>query len=86
MPKLHFHAFTSWGHVLCEETYAYHRTEYNTEGGGTQVTHELCYWCLLLPFSSFIQQSHTLNKVQYLAERNVFKITWFYKMMTQVPK
>ena len=62
-------------------------TEQNTiQRVGTTVTHELCYWCLLQPFSSFNQQSHTLNKVQYLADRNVFKITWFYKMMTQVAK
>ena len=37
-------------------------------------------------FSSFIQQSHTLNKLQYLADRDVFKGTWFYKMMNQVPQ
>jgi hypothetical protein len=52
---------------------------------GTTVTHEH-YQGLLQPFSSFIQQSLTLNKVQYLAEKNVFKITWLYKLMTQVPK
>jgi len=27
--------------------------------------------------SAFVQQSLTLNKVQYLAERDVFKVTWF---------
>ena len=31
------------------------------------------------PLSSFIQQSLTLNKVHYLAERDVFKVTWFHK-------
>jgi len=31
--------------------------------------------------TSFINQSHTLNKVQYLAGREVFKVTWFHKMM-----
>ena len=37
-------------------------------------------------FSSFIQQSHTLNKLQYLANRSVFRVTWVLKMMTQVPE
>jgi hypothetical protein len=37
----------------------------NTEG---QAPSDHSTWT----FSSFIQQSHTLNKVQYLAERDVF--------------
>jgi hypothetical protein len=38
------------------------------------------------PVSSSMQQSRTLNKVQYLDDRDVFKITWFHKMMTQESK
>jgi hypothetical protein len=37
------------------------------------------------PFRSFTQQSCTLNKVQRLTDRDVFEVTWFWKMMTQVP-
>jgi hypothetical protein len=37
-------------------------------------------------FISFIQQSRTLNEVQYLADRDIFKVTWFHKMMSQVPE
>jgi len=39
------------------------------------------------PMRSFIQQSCTLSKVQYLyfADRDVFKITRFHDMTTQVP-
>jgi len=45
-----------------------------------------CYQFFLHPFSSFFQQSHTLNKVQNLADRDVFNVTWFHKMMSQVPE
>jgi hypothetical protein len=38
------------------------------------------------PFVSVIQQSRTLYKVQYLADTDIFKFTWFQKMMTQVPE
>lgn len=31
------------------------------------------------PLSSFVQQSLTLNKVQYLAERVVLKVSWLCK-------
>jgi len=34
---------------------------------------------------SFIQQSHSLSKVQYLADRDVLKFTLLHKMTTQVP-
>ena len=37
------------------------------------------------PLNSFIQQSRTLSKEQYLAARYVFKVTWFHKMTTQGP-
>ena len=51
---------------------------------GTMVTHALCYQFSVHPFSSSIQQSHTSNKVQYLADTDVFNVTWFHKMMSQV--
>jgi hypothetical protein len=36
--------------------------------------------------SWLIQQSCTLNEMQYLADRDAYKVTWFHKMMTQVPE
>lgn len=48
---------------------------------GTHFNH---YPSFVLPFSSHIQQPHTLNKVQYPADKNAFKAQWFHKMMTQV--
>jgi len=43
------------------------------------------YKSFVQPFSSFIQQPCTPNKMWYLADRNVFRVTWFYKMVTHVP-
>jgi hypothetical protein len=54
---------------------------------GTAVTHDprpFQIFCATLCLS--IQQPHTLNKVQYLAEGDVNKVTWFHEMMAQVPK
>jgi len=48
--------------------------------------HSDCYQFFVHPFSSFFQQSHTLNKMQYLADTDVFIVTCFHKMMSQVPK
>lgn len=46
-----------------------HKIEQNTEGWAPQwPVHFDCYWSFVRPFISFIQQSHTSNKVQYLAE------------------
>jgi hypothetical protein len=51
----------------------------------TTVTCALRYLSTVVqPFISFIQQCHALNKVRYLADRDVFKVTWFHKMTTQV--
>jgi hypothetical protein len=33
-----------------------------------------------------VQQPHTLNKVQHVADEDIRKVTWFREMMTQVPK
>jgi hypothetical protein len=53
---------------------------------GTTVTCALRYQSFVQPFTSFIQQSRTLNKVQYLTDRDVLKVTWFHKMTTQMPE
>jgi len=45
-----------------------------------------CDQSLVQTFSSFIPQSSKFNKVQYLVDRDVFKVTWCYKLMTQVPE
>jgi len=46
--------------------------------------HFNCYQSFVLPFSSYIQHPHTLNKVQYPDDRNALKAQWVHKMMTQV--
>lgn len=38
------------------------------------------------PFCSHNQQRHTKNKVQYPANADVIRVTWFQKMLAQVPK
>lgn len=59
------------------------RIQYNTEGQATQWPMDFDdYKSFVQPFSLFIQQPCTLNKMWYHADRNVFRVTWFYKMLT----
>jgi hypothetical protein len=58
----------------------------NTEGRKRVPMHLDRDQSLVQPISSFIQQSSKLNRVHYLANRIVFKVTWCHKMMTQVPE
>ena len=39
----------------------------------------------MCPLCSHFQQPCTLNKLQYPASRDVFKVTWFHKVLTWVP-
>ena len=48
--------------------------------------HFYCCQYFVQPFSSCIQQSCILYKVQHPAEEYILKVTWFHKMLTQVPK
>jgi hypothetical protein len=41
-------------------------------------------FCAILCISN--QQPHTLNKVQYVADRDVSKVIWFQEMMAQMRK
>jgi len=41
-------------------------------------------FCVILCLS--IQHPHTLNMVQYLADRDVGKVIWFQDMMAHMPK
>jgi len=53
---------------------------------GTKVT--FAFWQFLIfcaAIRSNIEQLHTLNEVQYLADIDV-DMTWFQKMMTEVSK
>jgi len=36
--------------------------------------------------SLFIEQSYALNRVQYLSDGDVYKVTWFHELMSQVPE
>jgi hypothetical protein len=65
--------------------YQDNRIEYG-RAGTTMTMHFDRYRSFVQPFSSFIQQSLTLKKVQYLTDRDVFKVTWFRKVTTQVPE
>jgi hypothetical protein len=61
------------------------RTEHIMAGTAvTLVRRPFPVFCATLALS--IQQPCLLNTVQYLAHRNVGKVTWFQETMTQVPK
>jgi hypothetical protein len=52
----------------------------------TQPMHFYCYQSFVQSLCSHFQQPSILNKVQYFAASDVFKVIWFHKMLTWVPK
>ena len=72
-----------WGIAILGNKQGYIRIEYRRVGTDWP-THFDCDWSFVQPLSSFIQQYHTLNKVHYFADRDIFKVIWFHKLTTQV--
>jgi hypothetical protein len=59
------------------------RIDWNTEG---RTLSDPCISNVIDLLCSSLAHSFTLNKMQHLADKDVIKVTWFHKMITQAPE